>query len=173
MIVMRGPLGKALKRVVIVYGERDGEYPELDNAYALEALMLTKGYDVSVIFDEDYREPREAWVISLGGPVVNDVSERYNDDLPVRFERPWWPCRIVDTVTDNVYTDPEDGMVSSARIDSTIVTVVAGCARVGTDVATAVLQDEIVKEPVWKSIVKGLALTGAGVIGGVLIARRK
>jgi len=87
-----------------------------DAAYALDLLMFI-GTLVEKASFPTYRVDIETNdktlrqnLIVIGGPKSNTVTEKFNDELPLRFKtEPEW--HIVSTKTGKKYTDPRDAIV--------------------------------------------------------------
>ncbi|MCD6414048.1 MAG: S-layer protein [Candidatus Diapherotrites archaeon] len=124
--------------------------------------------------DTEIRETEleENNLVLIGGPVVNMITARINDDLPIRMKigERWG---IYSTNTGETYYE---NVAFIVKIDSPWASdkkalVIAGASRGGTKAAILALlrrTKDIGKEPVYR-IVKGLDRDGDGVIDSVKI----
>jgi len=115
-------------------------------------------------------------IISLGGPIVNKISERVNAKMPVRFD--YKTRNIVSKVTGKTYSADETGLVvkmPNPYSKGHWMIVVAGKRYSGTRAATIALTkhaEELAKgnkkdKKVFARVVEGLDLNSDGLVDDV------
>ncbi len=115
-------------------------------------------------------------LILIGGPIVNKITERFNDKLPIRFT----DNNITSSITNQTYTSDETGLIVKRKnpFDSTKqILLVAGKRHSGTRATIiAFLKhfDEIcqgnTKNPkILAKVVEGIDLDSDGVVDEVEI----
>lgn len=141
-ILVRGSLPDSARKAIVVWGYE----PEEENAKVIANNLSVAGMKAEVYkADEFPRLHWNDWVITVGGPVHNSKTRMFNSGkaIPVTFMKSdgdFWPCVLYDKKTGETYGGDKDGTVASFKYSisngSLNVTMIAGCAREGTDIAT-------------------------------------
>jgi len=170
---------------MIIVGSPDPHGPEKarsrDGYYGMDlALFLGTFLNYVPRFNvkldtETHKEDMDNNLILIGGPVVNKVTQKINDKLPVRFDK---QNNIKSTVSGNVYPSDEIGIIVKAKNPynkNKSILLVAGKRHPGTRAAIiAFLKkfNEIVlgnkKNPkIYAKVVEGIDLDSDGIVDDV------
>ncbi len=133
---------------VIIVGSPDPHGPEMarsrDGYYGIDLALflgtfITHLDDLSVRLDTEVRsEDLQKNLILIGGPVVNTVTQKVNDKLPLRFDKDnnW---AITSTISGKNYHADECGIIVKAKNPfnpKKWILVVAGKRYAGTRAVT-------------------------------------
>lgn len=152
---------------------RDGYYG-MDLALFL-GTFLSYVPKVNVKLDTEVREQDlQNNLILIGGPIVNKVTEKVNDRLPVRFEQ----GNIVSTLTHETYPQDECGLIVKIRNPfdkERSILVVAGKRFSGTRAAIIaflrhfdrVKEGNLKEQSAKAHVVEGIDLDSDGIVDDV------
>lgn len=179
-------LNNELNGLVIV-GSPDPHGPEMarsrDGYYGIDLAMflgtfMTNMTELSVRLDTEVRsEDLQRNLILIGGPVVNVVTQKLNEKMPLRFDQKknW---AITSTVSGKTYQGDECGVIVKMKNPfnpKKWVLVVAGKRHHGTRAVTITFLkyfDELVKgnafdEAVQARVVEGLDRDADGIVDDI------
>lgn len=172
---------------LVVVGSPDPHGPEMarsrDGYYGIDLALflgtfLTSIGELSVRLDTEVRsEDLQRNLILIGGPVVNVITRRLNEKMPVRFDKDRnWTIR--STVSDKRYPGDECGVVVKMKNPfnpKKWVLIVAGKRYPGTRAVTIAFMKyfaELVKgnsvnEKIAARVVEGLDRDADGIVDDV------
>ena len=169
---------------LIVVGSPDPHGPDKarsrDGYYGMDLALFLGTFlnyvpKVNVKLDTEIREhDLQNNLILIGGPIVNKVTEKVNDRLPIRFEQ----GNIVSSLTHEAYPQDECGMIVKSKNPfdkGKQVLVVAGKRYSGTRAAIIaflkhfdrVKQGNLHSTSVSAHVVEGLDLDSDGIVDDV------
>ncbi len=109
---------------IIIVGSPDPHGPEMarskDGYYGMDFALFLGSYlnfipELNVKLDTEIRnEDLQKNIIVIGGPVVNTITQRINDKLPIKFDRKNNWC-IYSTLTENKYLADETGIIVKTK----------------------------------------------------------
>ncbi|MFH1398531.1 MAG: S-layer protein [Candidatus Woesearchaeota archaeon] len=172
---------------LIIVGSPDPHGPDKarsrDGYYAVDLGLFLGTFlnyvpDFTVRLDTEVREEDlKRNLILIGGPIVNKITERVNDKLPVRFskEKNW---NIESVLSKQVYPTDESGMIVLAKspfAQNKSVLVVAGKRYSGTRAAIIaflkhfkeITEGNIHNKKVMARVVEGIDLDSDGIVDEV------
>jgi len=133
---------------VVIVGSPDPHGPEMarsrDGYYGIDLALflgtfLTHLDELSVRLDTEVRsEDLQKNLVLIGGPVVNIITQKVNDNLPIRFDKEnnW---AIKSTLSNKLYHEDENGIIVKAKNPfnpKKWILVVAGKRYAGTRAVT-------------------------------------
>jgi DNA-binding transcriptional ArsR family regulator len=169
---------------IIVVGSPDPHGPEMarsrDGYYGIDLALflgtfLTAISDLSVRLDTEVRsEDLQKNLILIGGPVVNMVTQKVNDKLPIFFDKEKnWGIR--STLSGKTYQSDEAGIVVKAKNPfnpKKHLLVVAGKRYAGTRAVTIAFlkyfselsKGNASRQDVYAHVVEGLDKNADGIV---------
>ncbi|HIK00265.1 TPA: S-layer protein [archaeon] len=168
----------------IIIGSPQSHGPERarsnDGYYAIDIALFLGSYlsyyspEPVVKLDTELRNgDLKQNIISLGGPIVNKITERMNAKMPVRFD--YKTKNIISKVSGKTYNADETGLVvkmPNPYSKGHWIIIVAGKRYSGTRAATIALTkhtEELAKgnkkdKKVFAKVVEGLDLNSDGIV---------
>ena len=169
---------------LIVVGSPDPHGPEKarsrDGYYGMDLALFLGTFlnyvpDFNVKLDTEVREKDlEQNLIIIGGPVVNTITKKINDHLPIKFEQ----NNITSTISKETYPQDEIGLIVKTKNPfnkENMVLVVAGKRFSGTRAAIIaflkdfkrITQGNVHNSAIKAKVVEGIDLDSDGIIDNV------
>ncbi|MBT5021805.1 S-layer protein [Candidatus Woesearchaeota archaeon] len=171
---------------LIVVGSPDPHGPDKarsrDGYYGMDLALFLGTFlnyvpSFNVKLDTETREEDlKQNLIIIGGPIVNKVMEKFNDDLPIKFKEK----NIYSTLSKQEYPSDEIGIIVKAKnpfCDGKQILVVAGKRHAGTRAAiiaflkhfSSILDGNVHKKKIIAKVVEGIDLDSDGLVDDVEI----